>query len=260
MNKLGTFLYFLMIASLIVVTRLDSIIAAIHPQTVSIQPTTIPSDSTQVLKDLRTFYADCWTMLLTYVTILIGFVGLVLPWIMKRDFSSEIKALRASITDEFAKDQLQHTAQIAETLKTATDGLAKKLRDENKRLGDTLGQEIDRARAHAAHLNMSLHIQDQNFLHAVKTGLAAASLYLACTHDDVNLRSVLTALKRCTPHVPREQIDAIDTTDFTYAQLIADLRKANVGLRYEDCLVALKSAYENAGTQLANEHNGPPRP
>jgi len=81
----------------------------------------------QTLKDVRSFYSDCWTMLLTYVTILIGFVGLVVPWLMKREFSSEMMMQRKRFQKYLRQSEANLKTLVNDHVGKEVSGLEKRV-------------------------------------------------------------------------------------------------------------------------------------
>ena len=139
--------YFVMIAVLLVLVRIDAVLAHFLPPAARISAATPPTDAMQLLKDVRSFYVDSWSMLLTYVTILIGFVGLVLPYILKRVFDTEAEKVRAQIRTESADKQKALSGEITDQWKKAVSDLQAEHQKELTAMSERLRGEAGRNHA-----------------------------------------------------------------------------------------------------------------
>jgi hypothetical protein len=196
------------------------------------------------LKDVTAFYSNAWSMLMVYLTVLIAFVGFVLPHIMKREFKNTVEVLKNDIQTSISEREKNMRSEIEQAVIKEARALEERFAEETREIRQIMARELARARGMGANVQAAMHLQAHQFRDAMRAFTAAAHLYLDA-EDDLNFRDVMRgAIDVCAPKITLQELAEIRSKSggYTIKGLIEKIREMYPEGRYGDYAVNLQRA------------------
>ncbi len=185
-------------------------------------------DSLSLLNKVDSFYNNAWLKLMVFVTFLLTFVGIVIPflvqWVQRRFF-----VLRE---DRIRGDLKKYCDDLSAKIGNDIDEKIKKIRKE-------ITKELNGANAGVYHVQGNYFMSQNNYVAATESSLDSILYYLG-TDDQANTQKAFNMLLTCLPKDYKEDIEKLEHDGYKFDSIIKQIDEANNDGRYSNYLRDIK--------------------
>jgi hypothetical protein len=175
-------------------------------------------------------------MLMVYLTILIAFVGWVIPNLLRRDYATEVQKQVLALESRNRESQEALEKQLRGHLTVESEKVATSLKTEMKVLSKKMASLVAMSVGHNAMTDGDAARSEDLYTSALFAYVIAAEHYLLGGQDGRVRMAVKKLRKTCLPKIREGGVVLQPKNLRRLKELRTDLEKANSNGRYTDCI------------------------
>ncbi len=180
-------------------------------------------------------------MLMVYITLLVAFVGLALPYLMRKDFTNEVARQFVEFDKALAAREESFKKFVDSRVGDELQKLEKSLMEQTAGIRESITEEIAFARANGYMTDADVSVSQGYRLIAIVPYLGAAAAYLIAKHDGNVRWAIERMFEESFAHVTAEEICTDHERTERITKFVKELEVRNKESRYDDLIERLNS-------------------